>query len=155
MLSVKQDSIKYHILSLWYDSTWNWTQISRAIGEHSNHYANVRFYHRQRDNDQPLQCYSISYCNTNSSDATEDVRHARRVSEKQRVTGPTTTYIHKYNSLHNSVIYHSRTYIYIYIYNHVGEKQSVTKYPRFSAELLYTLSLILNTIPYMYNKLYY
>ena len=43
MLSAKQDSIKYHFLSLWYDSTWDWTQISRAIGEHSNHYANVRY----------------------------------------------------------------------------------------------------------------
>ena len=40
MLSVKQDSIKYHFLSFWYDSTWDWTQISRAIGEPSNHYAN-------------------------------------------------------------------------------------------------------------------
>ena len=36
MLSVKQGSIKYHFLSLWYDSTWDWTQVSRAIGEHSN-----------------------------------------------------------------------------------------------------------------------
>ena len=41
MLSVKQDSIKSHFLSLWYDLTWDWAQISRAIGEHSNHYANV------------------------------------------------------------------------------------------------------------------
>ena len=41
MLSVKQEGIKYHFLSLWYDSTWDWTQVSRAIGEHSNHYANV------------------------------------------------------------------------------------------------------------------
>ena len=33
--------------------------------------------------DQPLQCYSISSsCNTDSSDATEDVRHARHVSEE-------------------------------------------------------------------------
>ena len=36
MLSVKQEGIKYHFLSLWYDSTWDWTQVSRAIGEHSN-----------------------------------------------------------------------------------------------------------------------
>ena len=36
MLSAKQGSIKYHFLSLWYDSTWDWTQVSRAIGEHSN-----------------------------------------------------------------------------------------------------------------------
>ena len=39
MLSVKQGGIKYHFLSLWYDSTWDWTQVSRAIGEHSNRYA--------------------------------------------------------------------------------------------------------------------
>ena len=42
MLSDKQGGIKYHFLSLWYDSIWDWTQFSRAIGEHSNHYANVR-----------------------------------------------------------------------------------------------------------------
>ena len=35
MLSVKQGDIKYHFLSLWYESTWDWTQVSRAIGEHS------------------------------------------------------------------------------------------------------------------------
>ena len=41
MLSVKQGSIKYHFLCLWYDSTWDWTQVSQAIGEHSNDYANI------------------------------------------------------------------------------------------------------------------
>ena len=41
MLSVKQGGIKYHFLSLWYDSTWDWTQVSQAIGEHSNPEANV------------------------------------------------------------------------------------------------------------------
>ena len=40
MLSVKQGIIKYHFLSLWYDSTWDWTQISRAIGEHSSNIYN-------------------------------------------------------------------------------------------------------------------
>ena len=34
MPSVKQGGIKYHFLSLWYDSTWDWTQVSRSIGEH-------------------------------------------------------------------------------------------------------------------------
>ena len=29
-------------LSLWYDSTWDWTQVYQAIGKHSNHYANIR-----------------------------------------------------------------------------------------------------------------
>ena len=33
-LSIKQWRIKYHFLRLWYDSTWDWVLISRAIGEH-------------------------------------------------------------------------------------------------------------------------
>ena len=33
MLSVKQEGIKYHFL--WYDMTWDWTLVSRAIGKHS------------------------------------------------------------------------------------------------------------------------
>ena len=40
MLSVKQVSTEYNILSLWYDSTRDWTSVSQAIDEHSNHYAN-------------------------------------------------------------------------------------------------------------------
>ena len=44
MLSVKQGGIKYHFLSLWYDSTWERTQVSWTIGEHSNRLANVRLY---------------------------------------------------------------------------------------------------------------
>ena len=37
MLSAKQGGIKYHFLSLWYDSTWDWTQVFRTTGEHSTH----------------------------------------------------------------------------------------------------------------------
>ena len=33
MLSVKQGGTKYHFLSLWYDSTCDWTPFSRTIGE--------------------------------------------------------------------------------------------------------------------------
>ena len=40
MLSVKQKDIKYYFLSLWYDSTWDWTLVSQAIGEHFTHKAN-------------------------------------------------------------------------------------------------------------------
>ena len=43
MLSVKQGGIKYHFLSFWYDSTWDQTPVSRAIGEHSNHHATELF----------------------------------------------------------------------------------------------------------------
>ena len=32
MLSVKQGGIKYHFLSLWYDSSRDWTPVSRVIG---------------------------------------------------------------------------------------------------------------------------
>ena len=39
-MSFRQGSIKYHFLSLWYDSTCDWTQVYRDTGEHSNHYAN-------------------------------------------------------------------------------------------------------------------
>ena len=35
ILSVKQGGIEYHFLSVWYDSTWDWTLVSRAISEFS------------------------------------------------------------------------------------------------------------------------
>ena len=38
-LSVKQGGIKYHFLSLWYNSTWDWTPVFWAIGEHFNRLA--------------------------------------------------------------------------------------------------------------------
>ena len=40
VLSAKQGGIKYHFLSLWYDSTWDWNPVSWNIGEDSNQ-ANV------------------------------------------------------------------------------------------------------------------
>ena len=42
MLSVKQGRIKNHFLCLWYDSTWDWTQVSQASSEYSNHHVNVQ-----------------------------------------------------------------------------------------------------------------
>ena len=44
MLNTKRGSIKYHLLSLWFNSTWDWTLISRNIGEHFTHYANGPVY---------------------------------------------------------------------------------------------------------------
>ena len=35
MMRLKQGGIKYNFFSLWYDSTWYWTAVSRAIGKHS------------------------------------------------------------------------------------------------------------------------
>ena len=43
MLSIKQGGIEDQFLSLWYDSIWDWTQVSRGKGEHSNHHANNRY----------------------------------------------------------------------------------------------------------------
>ena len=37
MLSVKIGGIKCHFLILWYDSTWDWTSVSRTIREYSTH----------------------------------------------------------------------------------------------------------------------
>ena len=37
MLSVKLGGIEYHFLSLWYDSTEDWTPVSRTIGKHPTH----------------------------------------------------------------------------------------------------------------------
>ena len=37
MQSVKQSGAEYNFLSLSYDSSWDWTLVSRAIGEHSTH----------------------------------------------------------------------------------------------------------------------
>ena len=48
MLSVKQGGIKYHFLSLWYDSTGDWTPVSKTIGEHSPHEDNYEFVMRQQ-----------------------------------------------------------------------------------------------------------
>ena len=39
MLSIKQGGIKYHLLNLWYDLTWDWTPVSWAMGKHSTHKA--------------------------------------------------------------------------------------------------------------------
>ena len=44
MLSVKQGGIKYHFWVFIMTQPWDWTQISKAIGEHSNHYANIGIY---------------------------------------------------------------------------------------------------------------
>ena len=37
MQSVKKGSIRYGFLSLWYDSTWDWSPVSLTIAEHSTH----------------------------------------------------------------------------------------------------------------------
>ena len=42
MLTVKQAGIKYHFLSLWYDSTWDWNPVSQTIDEHFTHLANEK-----------------------------------------------------------------------------------------------------------------
>ena len=47
ILSVKQGSIKHHFSSLWYESNWDRTPVSRTIGEHSTYqesYPNIYIY---------------------------------------------------------------------------------------------------------------
>ena len=38
------EAIQHHFLSLWYDFNWNWTLVSRAIGEHSTKLTNEPVY---------------------------------------------------------------------------------------------------------------
>ena len=40
VLSVKQGGIKSIYKNLWNDATWDWTQVSWIIGEHSTHWIN-------------------------------------------------------------------------------------------------------------------
>ena len=40
-IAVEQGGIKYHFLSLLYDSTWDWTPVSRAIVEYYTQLANI------------------------------------------------------------------------------------------------------------------
>ena len=40
LLSVKQEGIKNHFKNIWYDATWDWTQVSRIFGKHSTPLAN-------------------------------------------------------------------------------------------------------------------
>ena len=56
LLSVKQGDIKYHFKSLWYDATWDWTQVSRTIGKHStqelfNHLLHLKLFNCVQTND--------------------------------------------------------------------------------------------------------
>ena len=41
MLSVKQEGIKYHCLSHWYDLAWDQISVSQTIGKHSNHLTKI------------------------------------------------------------------------------------------------------------------
>ena len=62
MQSVKQGNIKYHFLSLWYDSICDWTQVSWAIGEHPNQQKNPKYYHALVKNWSSFtKIYSITY----------------------------------------------------------------------------------------------
>ena len=47
ILWFKQGGIKYQFFSFSYDSTWDWTQASRAIAEHSNQYANDKLFSKE------------------------------------------------------------------------------------------------------------
>ena len=41
-ITVKQEGIKYHFKSLWYNVTWDWTPVSRVIREHSTHWVKLK-----------------------------------------------------------------------------------------------------------------
>ena len=59
MLSVKQDGIKYHFLSLWYDSIMDWTPVFRTMGEHSTHEANRLSWWKRAISGVPLEFHFL------------------------------------------------------------------------------------------------
>ena len=59
ILSVKQDFIKYHFLSLWYDSTWHRTPVSRAIGKNKSSHGRKRFWNLHSQWKQILYFYKF------------------------------------------------------------------------------------------------
>ena len=48
-MSAKQGGIKYRFKSLLYDQSWDWTSVSRTIGEHSTYKANEPVSNTGRD----------------------------------------------------------------------------------------------------------
>ena len=58
MLSVKQGGIRYYFKSLSYDVTWDCTQVSRTIAEHSTHLANDPVFFISIS----IILYSLLYC---------------------------------------------------------------------------------------------
>ena len=100
MLSVKQVHIKYHFLSLWYDSFWDWTQVSRGIGKHSNHYANVQSCWSHRF---PKLSLTIRLCHPSLPAGLPGY-----------IPCPYWAVVDKFNQV--VVHSHVRVYIYIYIY---------------------------------------
>ena len=61
MLSIKQSNIKYHFLNLWYNLTWDWTQVSQDIGKHSNHYANVQYNSKYKKKLKSMKIFSYLF----------------------------------------------------------------------------------------------
>ena len=77
MLSVKQGGIKYHFLNLWYDSTWDWTQVSRVNGEHSHIYIYIYIYIFNSWNIVCNPVFSAVFCKTTM------IRQLRRWNESK------------------------------------------------------------------------
>ena len=77
VLSVKQGGIKYHFLSLWYDSTWDWTPICRTIGEHSTDYANGPVIYIYIYNNS----WKILFCNLGFLEVYNNIRQAVKKME--------------------------------------------------------------------------
>ena len=105
MLNVKQGGIKYHFLSLWYDSTWDWTPVYQIISEHSNNYASGPVY---------VYIYIYIYCHPQrsvwfylNSSVWLDRLYIYIYREREREAIYIYIYIY---------IYIDRLYIYIYIY---------------------------------------
>ena len=91
MLNVKQEGIKYHFLSLWYDSTWDWTPLSRAINKHST----TKPTGRSTCQSTYLNCHIFIIC----YNWTKRIRHKEEISLQQTLPNHIRTKVSTVNHL--------------------------------------------------------
>ena len=68
ILRFNQGGIKNHLVSYWHVSTWDWTPVSLALGEHCNHYINVsvKYVHTHTHTHTHIYIYIYIYIYTHT-----------------------------------------------------------------------------------------
>ena len=115
MVRVMPGSIKYH-LSLRYDSTWDWTQVSRAIGEHFNQYVNIYMYIYIYIYILVYEriCFEVIYIYPRRVLlSADDVQYEKRMLEINNLK--TNSPVHLFLSKYLFYLTFYKSYIYIYI----------------------------------------
>ena len=129
-LSIKQGDIKYLFSSLWYDLSWNWTPVSRAIVENCTNWINTWKNMTVVQNDLSLtqkEEYSWTFLSWKQTMTSYKTRK-NGISFSSFISSNSVLPQQKFSILifiqgeeliflNNSYVY---IYIYIYIYVHVS-----------------------------------